>query len=107
MSVKPITPSEAIDQKTSLIPDIVFTSFNDLISENIDVTGEALVKQKDVVKRIMDNSEITEGQIYKGKYLDIEDFYRKSGWAVTYDKPAYYEDYDAFFIFRKKRKSRT
>jgi hypothetical protein len=37
--------------------------------------------------------------IFDNHWLDIEDHYRKAGWKVTYDKPSYYEDYDAFFKF--------
>ena len=36
--------------------------------------------------------------------MDFEDLYRKSGWSVSYDKPAYNENYDAFLIFNKRKK---
>ena len=37
--------------------------------------------------------------LYEKHYLDVEDAYRKRGWIVDYDKPAYNETYDAFFEF--------
>ena len=33
------------------------------------------------------------------KYLDFEDEYRTIGWKVTYNKPAYCETYEPYFIF--------
>ena len=36
-------------------------------------------------------------------WLNIEKIYEDAGWAVKYDKPAYNESYDAYFIFREKK----
>ena len=41
-------------------------------------------------------------KIYDQGWLDFEPLYREVGWNVEYDKPAYYEHYDAYFKFTKK-----
>lgn len=102
MSVKPITPSEAKSKKISLIPEIVIECFNELISRKLDIYGSATILQKDVVNLIESRSDLTASQIYSNKYLDVEDYYRKAGWKVVYDKPAYCENYDAFFVFKSE-----
>lgn len=36
-------------------------------------------------------------------WVDFEDLYRKQGWKVVYDKPAYCETYKAYFVLSKKK----
>ncbi len=60
------------------------------------------ILQKDVIARIIASEpELTSQQIFDNHWLDIEDLYRKVGWKVKYDKPAYCESYDASFEFTK------
>lgn len=103
MSSGPINPSEVQDKKSSLIPDVVFESFNKLIAEGISTSGRATVKQDDVVKLIVANSNLTRNEIFDKGYLDVEHHYRKAGWKVEFDKPAYFETYGAFFVFSSKK----
>ena len=35
--------------------------------------------------------------------MDFEALYRESGWKVSYDSPAYDENYDAYFTFEPKK----
>lgn len=105
MSVKPITPAEAEKLKTDSIPDIVIECFNELIAKNMSLDGESTVLQKDVVSLIVGKSNYSSSDLYRNKYLDVEKYYRSAGWHVVYDKPAYCENYDAFFVFSSKRKS--
>lgn len=42
-------------------------------------------------------------ELFDKGWMDIEPIYRKSGWRVEYDKPAYNETYPATFTFSKKR----
>lgn len=104
MSVKPITPKEAVEQKVFNIPDEVIESFNELIASNLDSGGSATILQKDVIKLIMSKMpKIKKDTIFKKGWLDVEDLFRKAGWTVSYDKPGYCEDYEASFEFSKKR----
>jgi hypothetical protein len=97
--VKPISPDEVV--KT--LPDEVIISFNELISEKL-VRGTAQFTQKEAVARILANMNTTRQEIFDKGWLDIEDVYGAQGWKVVYDSPAYDENYEAYFTFRKKNK---
>ena len=43
--------------------------------------------------------EVTRATIFDNNWLDIEPTYRKAGWKVIYDGPAYCENYPATFTF--------
>lgn len=101
--VQPITPDEAVVRKGAIIPDFVIESFNELIAENLTLSGRAVISQDDVVSRILSKCTLaTDRQsIYERKWLDVEPLYRAAGWHVVYDKPAYYESYEPTFTFTK------
>jgi hypothetical protein len=97
---KPINPSEVQVRKNESIPDIVFEVVNEFIVKNW--TGnQSLIFQDDVVSEIVGRSDYLAQEIYDKHWMDIEDAYRKEGWTVNYDKPAYNESYRANFIFKK------
>lgn len=54
------------------------------------------------IKKIAGENAISSDELYKKHQLDIEEVYRKAGWVVSYDKPAYNENYDAIFTFKSK-----
>lgn len=95
---KPITPDETESGKH--IPPIVIEAFNELIRE-----GGGRVLQKDAVALILVKAAgaVTLEEIFKNGWLDVEGAYRKAGWKVVYDKPAYCETYEANFTFTRKR----
>ena len=96
----PITPSEAKSAKVASIPDAVFEAFNELIAENLS-NGSATVKQCDVVKLIVAKMGVSSSQIWGKRWLDVESAYEKAGWKVKYDKPAYNETFEAYFVFEE------
>lgn len=116
---KAISPSQVAGQKAKSFPDYVFEAFNELIAARYTV-GSATVKQKDVIALILEKANagisdeeidgeiagsgrsLSRAQIFDRGYLNVEEVYREQGWKVSYDKPAYYEDYDAYFEFRSK-----
>ena len=100
----PIKPSEVVKAKKNQIPEAVFEAFNELITKNF--TGNySCFNSKDVVALITSkDSTLTSDRIFKEHLLDIEEIYRKAGWGVKYDQPAYCENYDASFEFTKKKK---
>ena len=104
MPVTPITPNEAKDLKNHSIPDEVIQAFNDLIVENLDTYGSASVKQKAVIDRITKTTNISSTELFSNNWLDVEEVFRKAGWTVKYDRPAYNESYDAYFEFSHKKK---
>ena len=103
MAVKPITPIEAIDRKN--VPDGVIESFNELIIEKIS-QGTAEILQEDIIERIISKGLATKENrkdILTKRWLDVENIYKKEGWTVTYDRPAYDESYEPSFTFRANK----
>ena len=96
--ILPIRPQEVITKQIESIPDEVMLSFNELIAEKFS-NGRAVVKQDDVIARILGKMETSRDEIFKNHWLDVEKIYRKAGWKVDYDKPGYNETYDAYFEF--------
>ena len=101
-NVRPLSPKEVVEKKISSIPDAVFEVFNELIAKDFN-GAYAIVKQKEVVKILVDKG-LKEKEIYDNHWLDVEEIYRKAGWKVEYDKPAYNESYGAYFEFRPRDK---
>ena len=106
--IKPIKPEEILDKKTETIPDEMFQAINELITLNWN-GNEAKFRQDDLIERYLqkigqDNLQSNRDIIFKNHYLDFEDIYRKEGWHVSYDKPAYNENYPATFEFKIGKK---
>jgi len=104
MKVKPITPDEI---NLPLIPSEVIDVFNRLICRNYRTfRKEAVIKQIEVLNEIklalgIEKTDI----IFDNEWLDVEDIFSEVGWIVKYEKPAYNEDFDAYFVFKKPKKS--
>ena len=105
---KPITVKEAKGKMLGRIPDFVIEAFNELIGNNVSKESRneidiytAKFTQEDVLYSIINhcNREIEKEEIFKNKWLDIEDIYKEMGWKVTYNKPAYNESGKASFTF--------
>lgn len=103
--IKAISPDEIIQNLDKIIPPAIFEAVNQLLMEKYRGTGQVIIKQKDIIEKAISIDEtLTSSIIFEKKYMDFEDMYRKSGWLVSYDKPAYDENYDAYFVFNKKKK---
>ena len=101
--VKPITPGEVTQKKAESLPPEVLEAFNELIAENWD-GRESTFKLSEAVARIRKKVTVPKGESPGDKgWLDIEDIYRKAGWKVEYDQPAYNETYPATYTFSKKK----
>ena len=107
--IEPIKPDE-VDKKLESIPDEVIESFNEMITKKWDGHSSKF-KQDDIVNIILTKMNIkmksnspfmlTSRYLFDNKFLDVEDIYRKQGWTVVYDAPAYSETYAAIFEFSK------
>lgn len=110
--MKPITPAEAFKEKVSEIPDFVINAFNTAITRNLDSTGRAVVKQKDVISLILQDSSAIEAGVVKERifnegWLDVEHLYQKAGWKVKYERPCYGDsDFDPYFEFISPKKQK-
>lgn len=99
--IKPITPDEIKHE----IPDFIIEAVNTLLKKKWD-GKKAIIEQNDILAIVSNNDEDSDKPsrqtIFENNWLDFEDLYRKVGWKVEYDKPAYNESYDAYFKFTKK-----
>lgn len=100
----PLKSSEVDNAKLRDIPEEVFEAFNELIVKSWN-GSIAVVRQDDVIARIMEKLDVSRHAIFGAHWLDVEPAYRKAGWSVLYDKPGYNEDYPATFEFRKARRA--
>jgi hypothetical protein len=100
--VKPIRPEEVGDQQMEDFPDAVFEAFNEMIAANNN-QGHHTFKVKDVVA-LMVKKGLKSKEIHENGWLDIEAAYKKAGWDVEYDGPAYNETYNATFTFKSRKK---
>lgn len=99
MTTKPITPEQAIESKS--FPDKVVETWNALIVESLS-NGQATIKQEDIVRQLTSVMEVNRQVVFDKGWLNVEDFYRRAGWLVKYDKPGYNESYRAFFEFTSR-----
>ena len=105
-----ITPEEAEKAKKSSIPDYVFQAFNELLAENFYDVG-TIIYQHEVLKRIINlypsiienDKDSIVNSLFVNHWLDIEKFYQRAGWEVTFHKPTYYEDFDPYYNFIPKK----
>ncbi len=95
---KPITPEIAQKLRKGSIPSFVINVFNDLIVKNLTVDGTASFSQEDVLDHISFH-ESSRDKIFKNKWLNVEDIFRKAGWNVEYDTPSVGDNYKARFTF--------
>jgi hypothetical protein len=104
--VKPISPDEVLDAKKTSIPDEMFEAVNEMIVKKWN-GSEATFRQEDLMslylQKVGENDiQKSRDKVYENHWMDFEDIYRKNGWSVSYDKPAYNESYPATFTFKKK-----
>lgn len=102
MEIKPITPQEAkAKQVVSIHPTLIELINEHLVKNAADKS--ITLKQPELINAFMERHENFDRQkLFDDNMLDFEDAYRKQGWKVRYDKPAYYEGYDAYWVFEAK-----
>lgn len=102
--IEPIKPSDIPVAKLYAIPESVIQVVNDILARRfVSSGGRVIIKQKEIVNELVANHGLTASHIYSNDYLNFEEIYRANGWRVKYDKPAYCENYDAFFEFAPEK----
>ena len=99
--VEPIKPSEI----KQTIPEFVIKGANECIQEHYrELKKESHFTQDELMKYVLKYAPegITRRTVFDNGWLDIEPLYRRAGWEVEYDKPAYCENYPANFTFSLK-----
>lgn len=99
-TVAPIRPSDVSTVREASMPSIVFETFNKLIAKNF--SGSLATVYQGAVIKLLTEQGLSRSDIFANHWLDVEDSYRKAGWVVEYDKPGYNENYEAYFVFKKK-----
>lgn len=101
--VEPIKPSDI----TQIIPEWVIKGANECIQAHYqELTRESHFTQDELISYVLkyapdhgENTDISD-MLFKNHWLDIEPIYRKVGWIVNYDQPAYNENYPPTFRFK-------
>ena len=104
--VKPLSPDEVLEKKQESIPDEMLEAVNEMIVKKWN-GSQATFKQEDVLDLYLSkigekNIQKSRDKVFDNHWMDFEGIYRKEGWSVEYDKPAYNETYAATFTFKKK-----
>lgn len=92
------------DKVSSSIPEEIFECFNELIQKNY-TNGSSTIKQPDILDLIVSKTNLTRDEIFKRNYLNIEFSYREVGWIVEYTKSEVGDNFDSYFVFKKKDKN--
>ena len=101
---KPIKPEEILDRKGETIPEAMYDAVNAMITLKWNGSS-ACFRQDDLLKKYFELAKIeypdrsVTDKLFAEHALDFEDQYRKEGWKVEYDKPAYNESYEPNFTF--------
>ena len=97
--VKAFSPQEASINKSRDMPAFVISAFNILLTKEFHPrAGYAIIHRDHILEEIIKQSptDITIDEIYKLKYLDIEQIYDLQSWIVKFDIEHQY------FEFRSK-----
>ncbi|MDR2541432.1 MAG: isochorismatase family protein [Candidatus Peribacteria bacterium] len=98
--IVPFSPTQANEKRLEEIPPEMIKVVNDLLIRKMGNSSCATILLKEVKEEFKRQNPSME---LKTRRLDFEQIYRKAGRSVSYDQPAYCENYDAYFEFRKKR----
>ena len=103
--ITPITPQEAKEEIEKNFPDFVIEGVNNAIRKHYFGKSSFDITQNEIMAEVLKVAPegVTMQKIFDNHWLDFEQVYRKFGWIVNYDKPAYCESYEAFFTFQPKK----
>lgn len=95
----PLTPAEAKKNKNTTLHPSMVEAVNYFLL-NYDGHQKLIINQQKLVEKFLElEPSYTQQRVYEENLLDIESTFRKHGWKIKYDKPAYDESYVPFFIF--------
>jgi hypothetical protein len=105
--MKPISPEKVQEIRINEMPEAIIQAVNELIVRKWN-GHSATIKVKEIVEQYFrvsgeEQTPKARNELFENHHLDIEPAYRNAGWKVEFDNPAYNEDYDAYFVFTKKK----
>ena len=101
--IKPIDVDKIDELFQKQIPECIIDAVNKLIISHYSPTKKEATIKQDEIRDMVVTEEMSRNKIFKNNWLDIEDIYRNVGWIVEYEKPAYCETWDAYFVFKKPK----
>ena len=100
---KPISPKDVENAKAKHRPmPFIIEAANELIAEKWNGHA-ATFSVRELGARARTKLNMKEEEKFEDGQLDIEPIFRKAGWIVEFDRPGYCENYEARFIFKKRR----
>lgn len=98
----PISPEQAKREHVSLIPDEVIEIVNGLIRQRVNPNTErqSFDITVDEIKAAYNGN--YSNRKFDSNWLNFEPIFRKAGWEVVCDVPAYYESYSTTYRFSIK-----
>jgi len=93
-----VTPEQVREVKSKKVNSDVEQIVDTLLLERAN-KRQIIIYQDEIVKALKSLKKYSRKDIFENGLLDFEDAYGAQGWKVTYDKPAYNEDYRAYFLF--------
>lgn len=104
-TVKPFSPDEAVHNQAALIPDVVFTAVNLLLSKQA-LSSSITIRKPDLIDKIRELGGPDAGELCANKWLDVELAYRLQGWEVEYESPDWGSSGVGYYSFRRPTKAR-
>ena len=96
-----ISPAEAFVLHEKQIPPGVFQCWNELIIKNyISKKSVFVIKQDDIIALITETLSVSRQDVFNNGWLEVEQYYSKSGWTVQYESPDRGDNWSPFFRFR-------
>lgn len=98
---EPLRPNEIGPAKAAMIPHEVINAVNELLtSKFVSRKRSVIIHQCDIVR--LAKAKMDPGTRFDYEWLNFEGLFESYGWKVTYDKPAYCENYEPSFEFTAK-----
>lgn len=110
--IRAFTPDEVLSAKAERIPPFVIEAVNELLVTRF-LDRRCVLTQNEIIERAKEIGEArgtfppdaTESTFYDQHWLDFEPIFRQAGWSVEYDSPAWDDNYEARFVFSRRKTS--
>lgn len=112
---KPFSPTDLQKEAESFkIPDYVIQAVNELLLESCKglekIPSTITIKELDIIEKALsianknrdESCYLNSNHLYENKFLNFEPTFKREGWLIERDAPAYYESYSTFYIFKHK-----
>lgn len=89
--IEPISPDQAKEGKPKTVPWMIIQAVNELLTEGWQGDGRSIqLDLNTIIDRACGlDSRLTRQEVFRNKWLDIEDTYRAKGWTVSYESSDY------------------